>query len=61
MESMCSHVRTSPGRSASCLCWSSAWRRDPCGFVESFNWCECVPMLRDACHRGVLVLVTRRY
>ena len=28
--------------------------------ARSFNWCDCVPMLRDAFACGLLPLVTRR-
>ena len=32
-----------------------------CGFVRPFNGCDCVPMLRDASARGVLLLVTETF
>ena len=55
-------MRTNPGRAGVLL----VVRPEACLFffmlkyIKSLNWCDCVPMLRDASSRGVLVLVTRR-
>ena len=49
-------------KSGSCrgLCLPSARRSARyIDFVKSCNWFDCVPMLRGASARGVLVLVTR--